>query len=35
MVLIEVPYGTRTTLTSLLEDMLEIFAVTNWGYYEE
>jgi hypothetical protein len=28
-------YGTRTTLTSLLEDMLKIFAVTDWGYYEE
>ena len=28
-------YGTKTPPTSLLEDMLKIFAVKDWGYYED
>jgi integrase len=28
-------YGTKTPPTSLLDDMLKIFDVTDWGYYEE
>jgi hypothetical protein len=27
-------YGTKTPPTSLLDDILKIFAVTDWGYYE-
>ena len=28
-------YGTKTPPASLLDDLLKIFAVSDWGYYEE